>query len=503
MLTNHSNEEDMSKIVDMSDLRINQDDDLNLEEFDELPESTREILFSINLNKPKSAYSCYVSERRAKENTSLLEANKRYPEKWRELTAGEKKKYQELAKLDRQRYQKHLDLVKKHLIKLPLNHGPTGFGVYLEENLKKAIENNQDPSEAKKEAAVKWEEMSIKEKTPYDRKRNFQEETYRNLKYSWYHINYYKFFCSYQARKASKKGRKHTFQDSAVMWRKLKQSEKDKYKQFLDAINKEKSRLKTLYGKSRKFKLRKPYSAYNLFLKEIRKNTKIKKDNYMSDASKMWNELAEKQKDKYQKLAKLDQVVYKIKKIEYQKTLKKPAKTHDESSAFVLFCDELIFKRFPKIGEEGYFEYFFKKWKYTNKNNRAEYKKRAKDLKLKFKNEKEETHELTYELPKKPKNPYNCYMQQNLPKLKNENPKKDIAFCLRILGENWRNLPQKEKEEYEKLSKKTHELYNSQMKEFNENGYFRSLENGKKKSSPSISDQSTKKSKKEKKNEEE
>jgi hypothetical protein len=504
MQINHFNEDERNAINDRSDAKPNKDDLLNLTVLDELPENLRQIFLSINIKKPKSSYFFYVSEMMAKENVATMkEANKIYPDKWRKLSVDEKKKYQELVKLDKQRYLEHIELVKKHLIKLPLNQGPTGFSVYLEENVKKAIENNRDPSEAKKEAAAKWEEMSKREKRKYDKKRNHQEEVYRNLKYSWRSINHYSFFCAFQMRKARKKGRKLKISDASILWRKLKQEEKDKYIRFLEAIQKEKAKLKILYKKSCKFKLRKPFSAYNLFCKEFKKNANFNNSSFLKEVSKKWNELNEEQKEKYQRYAKLDQIIYKTKKIEYEKALKKPAQNHDETSAFILFCEESIYQRFPKIGNEGYFEYFYNKWKKLNFRFKTYYKEKAKDKKIEAKTNKEEMHELAYELPKKPINQYQIYVKMTLPKLKNENPEQDCPYFLKVLGENWRNMPPKEKEEYEKLSKKSHELYNSQLKEYHQNGYFTSLENKKKNSSYSINDQVTKNTKKGKKSDKE
>jgi hypothetical protein len=453
---------------------------------DEAPETFDDILLQINLKKPKSSYAFYVSEMMAREKVkSIVEASKIYPKKWQKVTASEKKKYEEMAEKDRERYAHHLELVKKHLVQKPLKQGATAYRIYLEEHIKRAIDNNEDATEAKNEAAAKWKQMTSEEKREYNEKKKDHEQFYENLKKSTSIINSYSLFVKDTLANAREKGESMTFTDVSNLWKKTKQSVKDKYVQYADELNKERANQRDLYEISFGVKPRRPLGAYKFFLMEAAKEGKLGK-NPIREGPKVWKKLSEEEKEKYQRIAQKEKIVYMVKKMEYESAVKKSTPSTRPQSAFNIFTADMKDKEHPDLGKGGFFEYCYKKWNKLDEAAKKKFYDKAEATKVKAEKVKEEISGRVYNMPKRPGNSYSIFIQHSIPELKEKNPKKEVTELFKMAAGNWSNLTDKQKEKYEKLYEKSSEIYNTQVKDFQENGFYTSGET-KKKSSRSYS----------------
>ena len=175
-----------------------------------------------------------------------------------------------------------------------------------------------------------------------------------------------------------------------------------------------------------------------------------------------------------------------VKKMEYESAVKKSTPSTRPQSAFNIFTAEMKDKDHPDLGKGGFFEYCYKKWNKLDEAAKKKYYEKAEASKVKADKVKEEISGRVYNMPKRPGNSYTIYIQQVIPELKEKNPKKEVTELFKLAAANWSNLTEKQKEKYEKLYEKSSETYNSQVKEFHENGFYTSGE-GKKKSRRSYS----------------
>lgn len=454
---------------------------------DHIIEDIEDILFDINLKRPGSAYNLYLTEMMAKDNiSSIVDASRIYPKKWQKLSASEKKKYEELYEREKERQAQHLELVKKHLLQKPLKQGATAYRIYLEEHARKAIDNNEDPEVAKKEAAARWKDMTAEEKREYNEKKKDHEEFYETLKKSNGYANSYSLFVRDQLAKAREKGETMTFKNVAELWKKQKQSVKEKYYQYAEEFNGERAKHRDIYEISFGLKPRRPLGAYKFFMMEAAKEGKLGK-NPIREGPKAWKKLSDEEKEKYQRMAQKEKLIYFVKKREYESQIKKTSSTRPKS-ALNLFIADLKDKVDSKdIGPNGFFEYCFKKWNKMEESAKRKYYHKAEQQKAESEKLKEEFSARVYDIPKKPSNTYNIYIQHCLSDMKKNNPKKEITELFKLLGDQWRTLSEKQKDKYAKLYEKNLEVYNSNYQEWEENGYYTPNGEGKKKSRRSTS----------------
>jgi hypothetical protein len=454
---------------------------------DLISEDIDDILFDINLKRARSAYNIYVSEMMAKDKvSSIVEASRIYPKKWQKLPTSEKKKYEEMFEKEKERHAQHLELVKRHLLQKPLKQGATAYRIYLEEQVRKAIDNNQDPDEAKKDASATWKNMSADEKREYNDKKKDHDEFYENLKKSTGYVNAYSLFLKDQMAKAKEKGESMTFKIVAEMWKKQKQSVKDKYSQYAEEFNGDRAKQRDIYEITFGLKPRRPLGAYKFFLMEAAKEGKLGK-NPIKEGPKAWKKLSEEEKEKYQRIAQKEKLIYLVKKREYESQIKKSSSTRPQS-AFNLYVADLKDKVDSKdIGPGGFFDYCYKKWNKMEESAKRKYFQRAEEQKEVSEKAKEEFMARVYNIPKRPANTYNIYIQHSLPDLQKSHPKKEVTELFKILGDQWHTLSDKQKEKFGKLYEKNLDVYKSQYQQWEENGYYTPNGEGKKKNPRSSS----------------
>ena len=85
-----------------------------LTQIEEKEQNFEDILLDINLKKPKTSFNYFILEIREKLNIkgSITDMTTEFGEKYKDLSISEKKKFEKLAEEDKERYKKHLSLVR-------------------------------------------------------------------------------------------------------------------------------------------------------------------------------------------------------------------------------------------------------------------------------------------------------------------------------------------------------------------------------------------------------
>ena len=93
-------------------------------------------------------------------------------------------------------------------------------------------------------------------------------------------------------------------------WKKLKASEKKKYRKYTEEINEEREKLRDIYELINGIKPKKPSGAFRIFLQE---KAKEKTFHSIKEGFKLWNSLDEDQKEEYLKKAHRCVLAYTLK----------------------------------------------------------------------------------------------------------------------------------------------------------------------------------------------
>lgn len=278
---------------------------------DRMPESIEEVLHELNLKKPKRAYNYYIMEMKESHKLStLMEAVEQYSKKWASLNSAQKKKFQDMADEDTQRYNTHLEIVKKFLLQgKPSKQGATTYRIFLDEARRKAIDNNEDISQSQKDAAEKWKKMTPEEKKAYEEKRKEQMEIYETLRKKTGIVNAYSIFVRDQMSAAKEKNNSTNFKEIAEKWAKTKQTIKDKYAEYAEEENEEREKTRDLYEVAIGVKPRRPHGAYKFFLMECAKLGKLNGKSPLVEGKKLFEKLSNAEKSKYDDMADRKSVV--------------------------------------------------------------------------------------------------------------------------------------------------------------------------------------------------
>jgi len=438
---------------------------------DSLPESIDEILFDISLKKPKRAYNYYITEVMEKEGMTMIEAVKASSKKWSKMSESEKKKYQQMEMKDVERYQNHLELVKRHILQKPVKEDATAYRLYLDENVKKAIEEERDPKEAKKEAADRWKEMPLEQRKEWQEKRKEHLQWYENLRKSKNTASAYSLFMRDQMSSAREKGETLTIKQVAEKWSNCNKSVKSKYEQYADEENEERMKHRDLYEIAFGIKPRRPMGAYKFFLMEAAKEGKLG-SNPLSEGIKQWRRLPEEEKEKYQRIAQRDKLAYLVKKMEYDASVKKTA-VAKAPSPYNLFMADMKGKVDTKsMGPGGFFNYCYKKWSKLDDPTKNKYVKQAEETRAEAERMREEFKNRVHDMPKRPGNAYTIYIRQMNPELKKQNPNKSATEIFKMCGEKWKSMSEKQKEKYEAMYQKDLQKYEDLVRDYEEKGYY-------------------------------
>jgi hypothetical protein len=188
---------------------------------------------------------------------------------------------------------------------------------------------------------------------------------------------------------------------------------------------------------------------------------------------KLWDKVSDEEKEKYQKMAHKEKLLYQLKKMEFNSHIRKSIPK--ALSPFNIFVSEFQGKVDTKeLGKGGLFEYCYKKWNKMDESSKKKFYQKSEEEKIVVEKQKEELKARVYDIPKRAATPMNLYMKEKLISLKEKYPKKKITEIFSELAEAWKGLSDKEKKPYLKEYEKTKSNHDAMVKEFEENGFYTS-----------------------------
>jgi hypothetical protein len=433
-----------------------------------------DVLMSITMKKPKSAFNYFITETMMKEGlTNLTETTRLHSKKWKKMPASEKKKYDDMADEDKERYQRDIELVKKHILQKPSKENATAYRLFLDEHVRKAIEQGDDIKEAKKQAAETWNGMALEDRKEWNEKKKEHVEFYENLNKSRNinsSVNAYALFFRDQAAKAREADSTMSMKECAEKWKKAKPSLKQQYEQYAEDEKEERQKNRDLYEIAYGVKPRRPLGAYTFFLMEAAKDHKLTS---IADGPKLWKACTDEEKERYQRIAKKLKLAYLVKKMEYDLSVRKSKSGTRALTPYNLFVRDMKGTVDTKdLPQGGFFNHCYKKWNKLDDAAKNKYIKRAKEEKAETDKSREEIKSRVYEQPKRPRSVYNIYIAETTAALRLKHPKKEQAELFAMAGEMWKSTSEKDKAKFTKIYDKEVEAYDAKMKEFSENTYY-------------------------------
>ena len=289
-----------------------------------------EIMNDIDLKRPRSAYThfCIDEIKKFKSKNKgkklvLQEFSKECASKWSELSDKEKAKFQDRFEDDKVKYKSDLEKVRHYLFKDfndVVRRPPTAYRIYLNERLREGFDKNLDPKEVKAEASRDWRMMSLEDRQVYFEKKKLNDDWFEKAKQTK-KVTPLSIFVQRTVKLAKdKNANPPTLVEIGPAWKKLPESEKEKYRNYANDINDEREKLYHIYELVNGIKPKRPAGAFRVFLQEKAKEKAL---HSITQGKEMWEQLSEDEKEKYLKKAHTCRVAYKYKKMIYDKKIKK------------------------------------------------------------------------------------------------------------------------------------------------------------------------------------
>ena len=447
---------------------------LNISSIDEFDDNILEI----NLKRPKRAYNYFLMEMKEKEKSNLnaTELSKEFSKKWKKMSDKDKEKFKLKEEEDKIRYNEHLALVRKYILEKPLKETATAMKIFIDEKIRIAMEEGNDPKEAKDNANEEWKKMSQKDKDVYEDKKEKLKDLYDEIRNSkTTQITGYTLFCRDQFSKAREKDDVVSMKQCGEMWQSTKQSVKDKYNEFAEKEKEERMKHRDLYEVAFGIKPKRPLGPYNFFLMEKAKEGKFHgSTNIFKEASKIWKTLKIEEKERYKKIAKKAQLAYFIKMMEFKSANRKPK----PKSAFNFFVSDMKDKvKDVELPQGGMFSYCFQMWKKTDEATKKKYHKMAAEEKEITREEREQAKGKVHKKPKRPGSAYNVYIKDKYDEYKEKSGNKPTTEIMALLGEDWNKMKENQKKKYNDMYEKNAEIYKEQLKEYEKFGFYSKEDN--------------------------
>jgi len=225
-----------------------------------------------------------------------------------------------------------------------------------------------------------------------------------------------------------------SLKEVAVLWKKAKEGEKAKFEEYSKVLKKEIEDNRDLMDLAFNLKPKRSKTAFQLFIKDQYAKGEAKGFGKFKALSEKWENLDDKEKDKFIRLAQKYKLIYIVKKNNYDAFLKK--ERGKPLSSYNIFMQD-------NAGEP--LKVIYKKWKNSDKETKERYLKKAKVEREKFELKREEFKCRVYDKPKKSPNPFCFFVRQCYFDLVDSNmkPKEKRDKLL----ENWKNLNDKQKKE--------------------------------------------------------
>ena len=445
-------------------------------------EKIDEILRDITLKRPRSMYTHFCLEEIAKfrkknknEKIKLKEYSAELANKWKELSDKEKDRYKEKFEEDKAKFKQDLDIVRHFLFKDfndVVRRPPTAYRIYLNEKLREGFEKNKDPKEVKSKASRDWRMMSDKERQVYLEKKKDNDDWFEKAK-NTRKVTALSLFVqnTIQAAKDKKKEIPQ-LKEIAPLWKKLSASEKKKYKDYADDINKEREQLQDVYELVHGIKPKKPAGAFRVFLQEKAKDKTL---HSIQEGKDLWNKLSEDEKEEYLRKSHRCKLAYKYKSMIFKKKIKKMLPKRP-ANAFAQFLKEKKGQKLPKGQTPG--EYWKEDYENLPKEKKKKYVQKAESEKEKYLKKMEQFKNYVFDLPKRPLNAFSLYVRDRIPDLKQENEKAPTTKLIKMVAKEWNEEDGVSQTQYEKKAEQDRKRFSRQMKEFEKLGYYKKNSRG-------------------------
>ena len=445
-------------------------------------EKVDEILENITLKKPRSMYTHFCLEEIAKfrkknknEKIVLKTYSAELAKKWKELSDKEKDKYKEKFEEDKAKFKQDLDIVRHFLFKDfndVVRRPPTAYRIYLNEKLREGFEKNKDPKEVKSKASHDWRMMSEDERQVYMDKKKDNDDWFEKAK-NTRKVTALSLFVrnTIQAAKDKKKDIPQ-LKEIAPLWKKLSSSEKKKYKDYADDINKEREQLQDVYELVHGIKPKKPAGAFRVFLQEKAKDKTL---HSIQEGKDLWNKLSEDEKEEYLRKAHRCKLAYKYKNMIFKKKIKKMLPKRP-ANAFAQFLKEKKGQKLPKGQTPG--EYWKEDYENLPKEKKKKYVEKAESEKEKYLKKMDQFKNYVFDLPKRPLNAFSLYVRDRIPDLKQENEKAPTTKLIKMVAKEWKEEDGVSQSKYEKKAEQDRKRFSRQMKEFEKLGYYKKNSRG-------------------------
>jgi len=371
---------------------------------------------------------------------------------------------------DKERYQTHLNMVKAYLVPTRSAEGATEYRIFLNEHLDKAMSDDKDPAEAKKEAKRLWDDMTPEAKREFKDKKKENEEWYKSNRSG--PLSAYTLYCKQQFEDAREKGESITMKDIGKSWKSAKSSTKEKFSKWAEELKEEREKDRDAFELATGIKPKRPLGAYRFFLMEYAKEGKFE-GNPIKEGPKVFKKLSESEKDRFARMAQRQRLAYQYKMMEYKQQVKKTQVR--APSAYNHFCSSMK-GEVPKDKLEvkgGFFNFCFKKWSKMDETARKKYVKMAEDSKREAEKSNKKMESAVFEKPKRPGNAMTFYIKDHYDRVKKENKKLESnADIFKACTEEWSSLSDKEKKKYEKVHEEKMEEYKANLREFEDSGFY-------------------------------
>ena len=437
------------------------------------------ILEKTNLKRPRSMYVHFCMEEIEKfknknkdKKIDLQSFSKECAKKWNELSDKEKQKYKDKFEDDKRKYRHDLEIVRHYLFKDyndVVRMPPTAYRIYLNEKLREGFEKDLDPKEVKAKASQDWKMMSEEDRNVYKERKIINDNWFEKAK-NIRKVTPLSMFVQYVMDKASERLEEvPTLTEIVSIWKKLTRSDKAKYIDYANEINKQREQLRDIYELVNGVKPKKPAGVFRIFLQEKAKEQVL---DSIKEGKELWDKLSEEEKDEYLKKAHRCKLAYKYKKMIYNKRIKKILPKRP-GNAYAQFLKDKKGQKIPK-GENAVV-YWREEYENLSKDKKEKYEEKAKLEREKYQKKMKQFDNCVFDMPKRPLNAFALYAKDCIPALRQENKNKDLPTpeLLKIAAKEWNNEDGVSKSKYEKKAEEDKKRFIKQLKDFETMGYYK------------------------------
>lgn len=430
-----------------------------------------DMITKLDLSKPKNAFVLFMNDLISKgfKYTVGVGKSTEIAQKFRALPQAEQNKYKKLAEEEKERYREHFWLVKKYLIGAPHDESSSAYGIFKQEHIDS---NHNNEKVAAKEARSLWDNMTKEQRAVYEQRRQENLNHIRQLvKTSNSNVSGYQVFVSERAAQNAKSGTKVKLSTYAEEWKKLKDSEKKKYND--QALQDTEARLQEVHRKEAFFhiKPRKPIGALKFFINDLKKRGDLKDQAQpVTHATKLFEKLSKKEKDRYKELAHKEEIIYNVKKSEFTSYVRNLFTA--PPSARNLFIKENAEKLTSKGGlpKGGFLAFMGQKWDALSDSQKKTYYDRAAKLLKEFNEKRKEFDDRVFEQPSRPKTAFDFFRSEYYKKQTGKG--RDIGTLVREAVKEYGKLNDSQKKKYEAAHAEEVKEYERRSQEYAKYGCY-------------------------------